>query len=84
MGSLTAGAGVLVVLSALIYFGARLAPEARSEAELKAIRSARGDRVAQRFRQMDQQRSYMVQTGRIVLPVALGLFVLALVVDLVV
>lgn len=83
MGGLSAGAAVFLVLSALLYFGARLAPQGRSEAELEQIRSARGDRAAERFRQMDQQRTYTVRVGKVMLPVAAALFIVALGADLV-
>lgn len=83
MENLTIGLGMFTAVSALLYVLALLAPEARSDAELDEVRSTRGDRVAEGFRQMDQQRTYTVRIGRVVLPLAASAFVIALVVDLV-
>lgn len=82
MGSVTVGAGVVIALGGGWYVLARLAPGV-SEAELDEIRSTRGDRVAERFRQMEQERLYTVRVGNVVLPVAVGVFIIALGVDLV-
>ena len=76
----TIGLGVFVVLTAVTYGMARLAP-VRSEAELDRIGAERGERVQERFRQMEAQRRYTVAIGRVVLPVALIALVVALVVE---
>lgn len=81
MSTLTVGLGVFVVLAGLLYGAAWLAPEPRSEAELDEITAERGPRVAERFRQMDEQRRMSVNAGRVVLPVAIVAFVIALLVD---
>jgi len=83
MSTLTVGLGVFVVLAGLVYGAAWLAPEPRSEADLDKITAKRGPRVAERFRQMDEQRRLTVNVGKVVLPVAIVAFVIALLVDLV-
>lgn len=83
MSTLTVGIGVFVVLAGLVYGAASLAPEPRSEADLNEIAAERGPRVAERFRQMDEQRRLTAKVGRVVLPVAIVAFVIALLVDLI-
>ncbi len=60
-----------------------LAPQPRSETDLDKIAAERGPRVAERFRQMDEQRRLTVIAGKVVLPVAIVALVIALLVDLV-
>ena len=83
MSTVTVGLGVFVALAGLLYGAARLAPEPRSEADLDVITAERGPRVADRFRQMDEQRRLTVKMGQVVLPVAIVVFVVALLADLV-
>ncbi len=83
MSGLTVGLGGFVVLAGLLYGAAWLASEPRSGADLDEIAAERGPRVAERFRQMDEQRRLTVNVGKVVLPVAMVAFVISLLVDIV-
>lgn len=76
------GLGVFTAFSALMYWGAVLAP-GKTDPELDRLTDELGGRVGERHRQMELERRYSVAISRVAFPASLVLFVLALILNVV-
>ena len=79
---MVAGFAVLLGLVLLLYLAARAAPSIEED-DLERIRLEKGERRAERHRQMELQRHYTLLIGRVVWPIAAAGLAISLIIELV-